>query len=548
MRITYQDRETEAPEGLSAEACLRLFGVDTAEVLAARSGTETISLTQPLFQDTVIEPLTYQDEEGRRIYERSLRFVMLMAVRRRWPGQRVRVEYSVGRGVLVRLPGRQMDEAEVRALEDTMRDYCAQNLPFVKKRWKLSDALRYFAEDGQADKVALLRLRKKDYFDMYTCAGMWEYFYGVMAPTTGCVSRFGLSLLDDGFVMRWPEPDRPDTVSSFRDSPKLLKVFRQSADWSAILGINNVADLEAMIRQKELRGIIRVNEALHEQAISDVAREIVAAGKQVILVAGPSSSGKTTFAGRLAVHLRVLGCRARRISLDDYYLDRDTLPREPDGSIDLEHLRTLDLQLISEQIGALLEGREVLLPKYSFLTGRREPQGELFRLAPGEAVILEGIHALNPELLRGVNAALVHRVFVSALTCLNLDDHNRIRTTDARLLRRIVRDHQFRGTTPAKTLAMWPSVRRGEERWFFPFQEQADSMFNTALVYELPVLAHFAYPLLMSLPKDSSGYHQGAMLRKILNYVPDITPELLGEIPPLSLLREFIGGCTIDEV
>ena len=516
-------------------------------VLAAFDGAKAIGLNEPAAKGAVLAPITLREEEGRRIYERSLRFVMLLAVRRLWPGQSIRVEYSVGRGVFVRLPGRTPDPESLAALDAEMRRICSSDLPFEKKRWRLTDALRYFENDGQADKAALLRLRRLDYFDMYACGGMWEYFYGAMTPSTGYVSVFGLSLMGDGFVMRWPDPDAPDRPSPLRESPKLLNVFRQSADWCRILGISNVADLADIIRRREMRDIIRVNEALHEQAISDVAREIVSGGKRIVLVAGPSSSGKTTFAGRLAVHLRVLGCRAWRISLDDYYIDREQLPREADGSVDLEHLNTLDLPLISRHLNELLSGQEVLLPRYSFKTGMREKEGVPLRLGPGEAVILEGIHGLNPALLADTDRTQVHRVFVSALTCLNLDDHNRIRTTDARLLRRIVRDNLFRATPPAETLGMWPSVRRGEETWIFPWQEEADSMFNTALSYELPVLSHFAYPLLKALPADHPGASQGAMLRKILNYVPDIDEAILGEVPPLSLLREFIGGCTIDE-
>lgn len=332
------------------------------------------------------------------------------------------------------------------------------------------------------------------------------------------------------------------------DRPKHMGVFRQSAEWCRILGVENAADLNDMVQEKRLRGFIRVNEALHDQAIGAIARDIVAKDRHIVMVAGPSSSGKTTFAGRLGVHLQVLGRKATRISLDDYYLNRADIPLEPDGTIDLEAITTLDLPLLQRQMTALLNGETVQLPRYDFHTGTREKQGVPFHLAPGEIVIVEGIHGLNPMLCEGIPKHELHRVFVSALTCLNLDDHNRIRTTDVRLLRRIVRDHQFRGTSPEMTLGMWASVRKGEEKWIFPYQEMADSMFNTALHYELPVLAHYAAPLLKDVSAEAPGSYLAIRLRKMLNYMPQLDEQLFTEIPPLSLLREFIGGCTMEEV
>ena len=301
------------------------------------------------------------------------------------------------------------------------------------------------------------------------------------------------------------------------------------------------------MRNKELREFIRVNEALHDQALIDIARDITSHRRHIVLVSGPSSSGKTTTAGRLAIQLRVLGHKAYRVSLDDYYLDRHLIPKEPDGTVDLEHIRTLDLPLIRQQLLELLQGKEVTLPVYNFKTHMREPEGIPLRMQDSDILILEGIHALNPLLSEGVPADEIYRVFVSDLTCLNMDDHNRIRTTDVRLLRRIVRDSNFRGSSAQETLEMWPSVRRGEDTWIFPYQETADVIFNTALHYELPVLAYYAREKLRQVPPSSDGYILSLRLRKILYYVPAIDPAVFDEIPPLSLLREFIGGCTIDE-
>lgn len=526
---------------------LRDMGCDMGGVLAALHGTQLVELHERLAPRLTLTAVTLQHEEGRRIYERSLRFVMLLAVRRLLPGQQVRIEYSVGQGVFVRLPGIKVDDALMARLQEEMEQLTSADLPFVREQWTLAQSLAYFAEDGQQDKTALLQRYGTDVMPMYGCGGMWEYFYGAMAPSTGYVRIFGLTRRDDGFVLRMPHASAPDRPAPYIDRPKHLRIFQQSADWCEILGVTNATDLADMVEQKRLRFFIRVNEALHEQAIGAIARDIAAQSRRIVLVAGPSSSGKTTFAGRLAVQLQVLGRRAYRLSLDDYYLNRCDIPREPDGSVDLEAITTLDLPLLRDHMSRLLRGEMVDVPRFDFKTGTRKPNGVPLQLADDELVIIEGIHGLNPQLSEGLPKEAIHRVYVSALTCVNLDDHNRIRTTDVRQLRRMVRDNQFRGTPPEQTLAMWPSVRRGEEKWILPYQEQADSMFNTALHYELPLLKHYAYPCLIAVPDTVPNYPLVARLLKTLRCFPEIDESVLNEIPPLSLLREFIGGCTIDE-
>lgn len=522
-------------------------GFSMRGVLAALHGARVVELQERLTPTQPLRPLTLQDEEGRRIYERSLRFVMLLAVRRLLPGQQVRIEYSIGHGVFVRLPGAQVDDALMTRLTEEMNAITAADQPFVREVWSARRCMEYFAGEGQQDKLDLLSRSTAESMPIYGCGGMWEYFYGAMTPSTGYVRVFGLTRRHDGFVLRLPTADSPDTPAPYVDVPKHLRIFQQSADWCEILGVTNASDLAALTEQKRLRFFIRVNEALHEQAIGAIARDIVSQGRRIVLVAGPSSSGKTTFAGRLAVQLQVLGRRAYRLSLDDYYLNRCDIPREADGSMDLEAITTLDLPLLREHMRGLLRGDTVETPRFSFRSGKREPVGVPLTLGRDELVIIEGIHGLNPQLSEGLPHAALHRVYVSALTCINLDDHNRIRTTDVRLLRRMVRDQAFRGTPPEETLAMWPSVRRGEEKWILPYQEQADSMFNTALHYELPVLKHFAYPCLLSVPDTTPGYPLVSRLLKTLRCFPDIDERVLDEVPPLSLLREFIGGCTMDE-
>ena len=548
MKITCGNITKDIEKGATVMQCLRALDADLSGVLAVQQGGRVLELTDVILREGEIRPLTLRDEEGRRIYERSLRFVALLAFRRLMPGQAVRIEYSVGGGVFLHTPGHDLTAEEVTAVEAEMRRIVAEDLPFDKQEWSLDDAIAYFEEDGQADKVELLKRRTVPFFNMYSCGEMSEYFYGAMVPSTGYVKSFGVQHLPGrGMALLTADPEKPGCHAVYIDRPKHLRVFDQSARWCSILGAQNAPDIHRMLETKQFRAFIRVNEALHDKAIADIADTIARKGSQLILVAGPSSSGKTTFTGRLAIHLRVLGLQPVMISLDDYYINRAELPREADGSVDLEALHTIDVPLFREHMRRLMMGETVEIPRYSFHTGSRLPKGVPLKLMPGQPVLVEGIHGLNPVLVEGVDDKYIHRIFVSALTCLNLDDHNRIRTTDVRLLRRIVRDNQFRSTPPEETLAMWPSVRRGEETWIFPHQERADSMFNTALHYELPVLGHYAYKLLRAIPPESPHYLTARRLVKMLNYFPDVPETVLEEVPPLSLLREFIGGCTMEK-
>ena len=548
MKITCGNITKDIEKGATVMQCLRALETDVSGVLAVQQGGRVLELTDVILREGEIRPLTLRDEEGRRIYERSLRFVALLAFRRLMPGQAVRIEYSVGGGVFLHTPGHDLTAEEVTAVEAEMRRIVAEDLPFDKQEWSLDDAIAYFEEDGQADKVELLKRRTVPFFNMYSCGEMSEYFYGAMVPSTGYVKSFGVQHLPGrGMALLTADPEKPGCHAVYIDRPKHLRVFDQSARWCSILGAQNAPDIHRMLETKQFRAFIRVNEALHDKAIADIADTIARKGSQLILVAGPSSSGKTTFTGRLAIHLRVLGLQPVMISLDDYYINRAELPREADGSVDLEALHTIDVPLFREHMQRLMAGETVEIPRYSFHTGSRLPKGVPLKLMPGQPVLVEGIHGLNPALVAGIDDKYIHRIFVSALTCLNLDDHNRIRTTDVRLLRRIVRDNQFRSTPPEETLAMWPSVRRGEETWIFPHQERADSMFNTALHYELPVLGHYAYKLLRAISPESPHYLTARRLVKMLNYFPDVPETVLEEVPPLSLLREFIGGSTMEK-
>ena len=546
MIIRSMDNQKEFPEGTTVRNCLVGLDAFPRGTLAALSGGVVIELNDPLRRDCTLTPLALEHEEGRRIYERSLRFVMLLALRHLFPYQQVRIEYSVGYGVFVRLPGVELHRQDIVRIENEMRRIVELDLVFTRKQWTREDAIRYFEEEKQQDKVELLSRRPVPTFTMYCIDGMWEYFYGAMTVSTGYVPVFTLFELRGGFVLQLPAGSDFDHAAPYIYRPKHLEIFAQSAHWCEILGVTNVSDVSILIEQNKLRNFIRVNEALHESAIDEIARKIHEQNKHVVLIAGPSASGKTTSAARLAVHLQMYGHPSRRISMDDFFINRDDLPVQLDGTRDFETIEALDVKLLADSISGLLNGEEVFMPGYDFESGEKEYLTPPTKLEPGEIIILEGIHGLNPKVIDMLPADEIYRIFASALTCLNLDDHNRIRTTDVRLLRRIVRDQQFRGYPPEETLSLWPSVRRGEEKYIFAYQENADSMLNTALHYELPILKFYAYKLLMDVPSSSPNYLLARRLIKALNYLPDVDESLMDEIPPLSLLREFIGGSTFD--
>ena len=485
--------------------------------------------------------LTYADEEGRRIYERTLQFIFLAAAHRLYPGERVRIRHSFGQGLYIDLPKLTVTLAMVSRLEAEMRAIVEANLPIERVTVSKEDAEAYFADSGQADRLRILKYRKFNHFTLYKIDDLEDYFYGEMTPSTGYIQVFALHEYAPGIILQQPDVKNPSRPAPFLDLPMLIRTYSETAEWNAILNCENAADLNEMILNRRLREFIRVNEALQERKIQRIADAFIESGARLLLIAGPSSSGKTTFSHRMSIALRVQGLRPVKISLDDYYLDRDKIPREPDGSVDLERIETLDIDLLCDHLDRLLQGETVQVPEFDFREGKRTERTHAFYVEPDQPIIIEGIHGLNDRLTATVPRRLKFKVYISALTMLNLDDHNRIRTTDARLLRRIVRDSQFRGTSPEATMEMWPSVRRGEEKYIVPFQEEADVMFNSTLSYELPIMKKYAYPALLAITPDSPHYTLAQRLVKFLNYIQ--TADVEDEIPVNSILREFIGGC-----
>lgn len=518
------------------------------KALAARVGGEEFNLNfTPKLKEGdawTVTTLTIHRRAGRRVYERTLVFILLMAMRNLFPGKRVVIEHSLGPGLMVRpYLGRTLKAEDVRNVEAEMRRIVQENLPLKRERQSIRNAVEYFEKDGQSDKVRLLRYRKYSYFDVYRCGDMMEYLYGEMAPSTGLIDVFTLRYRLPGMLLIMPDAAEPTRPAVYVDQPKLARALDESQRWTEILECDSAADLNDMIESGHIREFIRVNEALHEKSISSMADQILDHGARAILIAGPSSSGKTTFTNRLAVQLRVHGKTPMLISLDDYYIDRDKLPLDENGERDLEAISTLDIDRFNQDLEMLLSGEEVEMPIYSFKTGSRLPKGRIVQLREGQPVLIEGIHGLNERMSEGIPAEMKFKIYISALMPLNLDDHNRIPSTDARLLRRLTRDYSHRNASMEETLRMWASVRRGEDKWIFPYQEQADIIFNSSLCYELAILRKHVHPLLSAVGHESDVFAESRRLVKFLNYFLD-ADGVEDEIPPTSLLREFIGGCT----
>lgn len=501
-------------------------------------------LTFPLGEDATVSPIDLTDDSGVRIYWRSLTLVLVRAARELFPGARVCVEHSLAQGIFgeIFLPGgKRATPLDIRAIEERMREIIRKDDPIIRLTLPLEEAIRLFREDGQEDKVKLLRYRNQDHVKVYRCGWLHDYFYGYMVPSTGYLKVFALIPYSTGFILLYPRGDSPTSLPPFEDHPRVAQVFAEYERWGRILEVDYVASLNGRIESRQAEEIIRIAEALHEKKIAAIADQITSESdrSRVVLIAGPSSSGKTTFTQRLKVQLRVNGLRPVCVSLDDYFVDRHLTPLDEKGKLDFEALEAIDLSLFNEHLADLIAGRAVKLPRYNFLTGSREA-GDVLQVGLDQPILIEGIHGLNERLTAAIPKSSKFKVYVSALTQLNLDEHNRIPTTDNRIIRRIVRDFRTRGYSARDTIARWPSVRRGEERYIFPFQEEADAMFNTALVYELSVLKPYVEPLLRQVEPGTPEYPEANRLLKFLQYFLTLEDK---EVPLNSILREFIGNC-----
>ena len=511
-------------------------------IVAARVDNVLRDLQTSVGDFHTIELVDTRSEFGRRIYRRSVVFLLIMAVRELYPEAKVVVQFTAHKGLYCAIQSPfDVTESVVRALEQRMREIVAENRPIIKKRLQREEVVQLFKKSEQIEKANLVMSLETEKASLYYCGEFYDYLFGPMVSATGVLDKFALDAMPGGVLLRTPEPSAPEIVPAFKAQPKFGSILMEAERWASVLHCDYVSDLNRYIRRGEVADIIHVSEALHEKKIAEIADHIASNIKELrlILIAGPSSSGKTSFAQRLRIQLRVNGIEPVSISLDDYFRNWEDTPRTKDGAYDFENIGALDVELFNDHLVRLLNGEEVILPHYNFLTGKREVGSEHLSIAPTSPLIVEGIHGLNEALTASVPRGKKFKIYISALTQLNIDAHNRIPTTDARLLRRMVRDYQFRGAYALKTLRQWPDVRAGEEKNIFPFQEEADAMFNSALIYELAVLKRYAVPLLEMVPRDVPEYTKANRLLDFCRCFSDITEEY--DIPNNSLLREFIG-------
>lgn len=516
-----------------------------APVVAAVVNGEIHELTYPIKMDAEVRPVTMSDPDGALIYRRSLNFLLEMAFADLFPKAKLRIDHSISYGgYYCQVSGRKpLSDAELAKLKSHMQELIEADLPFEKKEVPLQAAIDYFTSIGYEDKVRLLAYRRKNYLTLYRLGQRMDYHHGYVVPSTSYLKWFDLLATNGGFTLRFPRRHAPTQLQPVAEYSKLLAAFRQYGDWLEHLGIDSVGALNDSIHGGRAHEVVLVSEALHEQNVADIARQIASNQSHIVLIAGPSSSGKTTFSRRLTIQLITLGISPYPLELDNYFLARDKTPLDEDGQPDFEALSALDLPRLADDLEQMLAGKKIQLPRYNFKTGKPEP-GEFVQLRKNQPIIMEGIHGLDPRLLPSTLAGRAFKVYASALTQLNLDRLNRVSTTDTRLIRRIVRDARERGYSATDTISRWQSVRRGEKQHIFPYQENADVMFNSALVYELSALKPFAEPLLRQVPH---GIPEFIEAKRLLAFIEWFLPIDADMIPENSIMREFLGGSILRE-
>ena len=516
------------------------------------------SLDYKIISPHNIRFVDYGHPDGRRAYIRSLSFVLQNVVREMFPGKVLSIDYSLPSGLYceIREPNALLDgrpnvhfitDEEIAEIKTRMREMIAADLPFTKKMLSSDEAFRIFTENGQNEKANLVRILGRFNYSVYFLDGKADTFYGPLAPSTGSLRTFDVMGYNDGFCLQYPMDGSPDKVLPMKRQSKLSKALKEHSDWCHMLGVRGVGALNEKVLNGSIIELINLSESFQEKKFADIASQIYdrRASVKIVFIAGPSSSGKTSSSKRLALQCRNLGLNPKVIELDNYFVEREQTPRDENGEYDFECLGAMDLKLLGEQLNALLEGKEVEIPRFDFKEGKKHFEGKKMQLHDKDILIMEGIHALNPAMIPDVDSSKVFRVYVSALTSLSLDENNNISTSDNRMLRRMIRDNRTRGIIPEETITRWASVRRGENRNIFPFQENADAVLNSAHIFELPVLKYYAEPLLRRIAPSSPAFSEAARMLKFLDSISALNPTEIAAVPPTSILREFIDGQTL---
>ena len=527
-------------------------------VLAALVDNKLKSLDYKIINPHNVRFIGYDHPDGRRTYIRSLCFVLQYVIREMYPGKVLAIDYSLPSGLYCEVrevhsleDGRPcvhfVTDEELEKIEARMRELIAADLPFGKTMLSREECCRIFEANHQTEKVDLFRSTGRFNYNVYSLDGQQDTFYGPLVPSTGMLNIFDITGFNEGFCLQYPMDGCPDKVLPMKRQSKLATALKEHSDWCSVMGVRGVGKLNQAILSGKVVDLINLSEALHERKYAAIADQIYArrGSVKIVFIAGPSSSGKTSTSKRLALQCRILGLNPRVIELDNYFVERELTPRDENGAYDFESLGAMDLELLGRQLNDLLAGKEVEIPRFDFKEGRKYFEGNMMQLQEKDILIMEGIHALNPAMIPGVDSSKVFRVYASALTSLAIDENNNISTSDNRLLRRMIRDNRTRGIIPEETIMRWQSVRRGENRNIFPFQENADALFNSAHIFELPVLKYYAEPLLRRIAPSSPAFTEASRLLKFLGYIVALSPAEIAAIPPTSILREFISGQTL---
>ena len=535
---------------------LRELAPDTA--LAVLVDNKLKSLDYKIINPHNIRFIGYDHPDGRRTYIRSLCFVLQYVIREMFPDKVLAIDYSLPSGLYCEVrevnsmeDGRPavyfLTDSEIELIETRMREIVEADLPFSKKVMETEECCDLFGKNHQAEKVNLLMTSGKFNYNVYFLNGQADTFHGPLTPSTGVLKTFNLMGFNDGFCLQYPMEGQTGKVLPMKRQSKLATALKEHSDWCSVMGVRGVGKLNHIVLSGEVVDLINLSEALHERKYAEIADQIYArrGSVKIVFIAGPSSSGKTSTSKRLALQCRILGLNPRVIELDNYFVEREQTPRDEKGEYDFEALGAMDLDLLGRQLNDLLEGKQVEIPRFDFKEGRKHFEGNFMQLHEKDILIMEGIHALNPAMIPGVDPSKVFRVYASALTSLSIDENNNISTSDNRMLRRMIRDNRTRGVIPEETIIRWQSVRRGENRNIFPFQENADAVFNSAHIFELPVLKYYAEPLLRRISPNSPAYTEASRMLKFLDYIVALSPAEIAAIPPTSILREFIDGQTL---